>query len=64
MNVFVLRNQLTLDYASYIRSFINIRDDDIRRYVDRELDEGLLWPDPLLQLNPSFEPGSDSSPRR
>src|SRR5215204_5075448 len=23
----------------------------------RSLDEGLLWPDPLIQLNPSFEAG-------
>ena len=58
MDVFVLRNQLIYDYASYIRSFISISDDRIREHVDRELDEGLLWPDPLLQLNPSFEPGA------
>ena len=23
----------------------------------RELDDGLLWPDPIVQLNPAFEPG-------
>jgi ATP-dependent helicase YprA (DUF1998 family)/very-short-patch-repair endonuclease len=57
MDVFALRNQLIKDYATYIESFINIGDARIRQHVDRELDEGLLWPDPLLQLNPSFEPG-------
>jgi len=57
MDVFALRNQLIQDYATYIQSFINIGDARIRQHVDRELDEGLLWPDPLLQLNPSFEPG-------
>lgn len=57
MDVFALRNHLIQDYASYIESFINISDYHIRQNVGRELDEGLLWPDPLLQLNPSFEPG-------
>ena len=28
-----------------------------RSLVDSELAGGLLWPDPLIQLNPSFEPG-------
>ena len=58
MDVFALRNQLIHDYAEYIKSFINISGERIREHVDRELDEGLLWPDPLLQLNPNFEPGS------
>ena len=57
MDVFALRNRLVDDYASYIESFITIRDDRIRQYVDDELRNGLLWPEPLLQLNPSFEPG-------
>ncbi len=57
MDVFALRNRLVGDYASYIESFITIRDDRIRQYVDDELRNGLLWPEPLLQLNPSFEPG-------
>ena len=57
MDVFALRNQLIADYGAYIESFINISDERIREYVDEELSEGLLWPDPLLQLNPSFEAG-------
>src|SRR5690554_1302735 len=57
MDVFALRNRLIQDYATYVKSFINIQDERIRAYVDRELGEGLLWPDPLLQLNPNFEPG-------
>jgi ATP-dependent helicase YprA (DUF1998 family) len=57
MDVFALRNQLAQDYAVYIESFIHIADQRIREHVDQELDEGLLWPDPLLQLNLSFEPG-------
>jgi hypothetical protein len=45
MNVFELRQGLVTPYAAYIRSFIQI------------LDSELLWPEPLLPLNPSFEPG-------
>ena len=29
----------------------------IRSYVQRQLDQGVLWPDPLLQLNPLFAQG-------
>src|ERR1051326_1197509 len=58
MNVFELRNQLIADYDSYIRSFIRIRNKAIFEYVQQSLDEELLWPDPLIQLNPAFEKGA------
>ncbi|MCH8291522.1 hypothetical protein IH992_10530 [Candidatus Poribacteria bacterium] len=58
MDIFEFRNQLLNDYASYIKSFIHIRDERIRELVLGELDAGFLWPDPLLALNPSFEPGA------
>ncbi|MBW2130187.1 MAG: DEAD/DEAH box helicase [Deltaproteobacteria bacterium] len=57
MNVFRLRDRLIADYQKYISGFIQIRDDHIRAKVEDEMGEGLLWPDPLLQLNPCFEPG-------
>lgn len=57
MNVFDLRNSLIEDYSSYISSFIRIRDKRITDYVRQSIDQGLLWPDPLIQLNPTFEPG-------
>lgn len=57
MNVFDLRERLVSDYANYISSFIEIQDKKIRDYVDDSLKAGLLWPDPMIQLNPAFEPG-------
>ena len=57
MNVFDLRKRLVDDYASYTRSFIKIADPIIRAKVDSELDAGAFWPEPLLQLNPTFRPG-------
>ena len=50
MNVFELRDRLVGDYASYTRSFIKIADPRIDAEVERALDRGALWPEPLLQL--------------
>ncbi len=58
MNVFDLRSSLIDDYSTYISSFIRIRDQRIKEYVDQSIEQGLLWPDPLIQLNPTFEPGN------
>ena len=57
MDAFEIRRQLINDYSTYVRSFIKIRDHQIDRRVQEELNSGLLWPDPLIQLNPAFEPG-------
>src|SRR5262249_17224499 len=57
MNIFNFRRQLIDDYSSYTRSFIEIRDPRIQTFVDQQLDGGVLWPESLIQLNPSFEAG-------
>ena len=57
MEVFKLRNNVIEDYGSYVRSFLTIKDERIAGLVQEEMDGGFLWPDPLIQLNPSFEPG-------
>ena len=57
MNVFDLRDRLVSDYASYTRSFIKIADPRIGTTVEQALDAGVFWPEPLLQLNPTFLPG-------
>ncbi|MGH2947553.1 MAG: DEAD/DEAH box helicase [Solirubrobacteraceae bacterium] len=57
MDVFALRDQLVRDYRHYAESFFTIRDERIREFVEAQLESGLLWPDPMLQLNPAFEPG-------
>lgn len=55
MNVFETHQQIVRDYASYIRSFINISDSEIAAKVEQELNAGKLWPAPLLQFNPAYE---------
>ena len=57
MDVFDLRNRLVSDYRDYTRSFIRIRDPRIKGFVDDVLDAEGFWPEPLLQLNPTFRPG-------
>ncbi len=57
MDVFALRDRLTEDYAAYASSFIQIRDQWIYEEVHRSLNAGVFWPDPLIQLNPSFASG-------
>lgn len=57
MDVFDLRNRLVGDYANYTRSFIKIADKRIEETVENALKAGAFWPEPLLQLNPTFLPG-------
>src|SRR5687767_11171909 len=57
MDVFDLRSRLVEDYARYTRSFIKIADPRVKAMVDGALEDGALWPEPLLQLNPTFLPG-------
>ncbi|MFM7867630.1 MAG: hypothetical protein ACKPHU_25740, partial [Planctomycetaceae bacterium] len=57
MDVFDLRKRLVDDYERYIRSFIKIADAKISALVEDSLQSGAFWPQPLLQLNPTFLPG-------
>jgi ATP-dependent helicase YprA (DUF1998 family) len=57
MDVFALRDRVVDDYKRYIESFVRIRDKRIDQFVREEFASGTLWPDPILQLNPAYEPG-------
>jgi ATP-dependent helicase YprA (DUF1998 family) len=57
VDVFDLRNDVVRDYAEYVQSFVTIADRRIRDAVRQEFASGLLWPEPLIQLNPSFQQG-------
>ncbi|MFQ5455356.1 MAG: DEAD/DEAH box helicase [Nitrospirota bacterium] len=61
MNIFNLRENVINDYQQYIEGFLNIQDERIRGFVSNELSKGILWPDPLVQLNPSYEMGRSVS---
>lgn len=57
MDAFSLHKHVVSDYADYTKSFVRIADARVAARVDEEMERGLLWPEPLLQLNPAFEPG-------
>lgn len=58
LDIFNLRDEVIGDYRRYIESFLKIRDLRVQAFVDRELERGELWPDPLVQLNPAYKSGS------
>lgn len=57
MDAFYIRDQLVEGFRSYIRSFVDVRDERLKAVRDDALSSGLFWPEPLLQLNPNFAPG-------
>ena len=56
MNVFTFRNRIIQDYSGYVSSFISIAQPRLKKFVDECFASGSLWPDPLIQLNPTFKP--------
>lgn len=46
------------DYRNYIESFLEIRDRRVAEFVQQEFDQGYLWSDPLVQINPAFKQGA------
>ena len=57
MDAFGVLAEVLDDYRAFVEGFLNIRDEKIRTIIDSEIANGLLWPEPWLALNPSFEPG-------
>ena len=56
-NIFDLHKDILSDYKLYIDSFINIADNRILDSVRSDFESGNLYPEPLVQFNPSFESG-------
>ena len=57
MDVFALRDKVVSDYRHYIESFVRIQDERTDKFVRDHFEQGTLWPDAILQLNPAYEPG-------
>lgn len=56
MDVFSLRDRVVDDYQRYVRGFVSVSEPNASNFVEDYFDAGNLWPEPLVQLNPSFEP--------
>ncbi len=55
MNIFNLHRKVLNDYRHFVRSFINIADDRILKFVEHALIEDQhLWPEFLVQLSPRY----------
>jgi superfamily II DNA/RNA helicase len=57
MDVFSLRDSIVGEYRKFATSFTTIHAEDIRTQVEAIYAKGRFWPDPLLQINPSYKRG-------
>jgi Lhr-like helicase len=59
MNAFSFDNQLVEDYKRFSRSFSKIRATDLSDEIELIYEqEKRFWPEPLLAINPRYEPGA------
>ncbi|KJH69610.1 hypothetical protein, partial [Aliterella atlantica] len=58
LDIFQFRNEVIGDYRRYIESFLKISDPKVKEFVTKELEQGKLWSDPLVQLNPTYKKGA------
>src|SRR5713101_4008336 len=54
LDVFSLRDFVIGDYKEFATSFTTIHADDIRRQVEAIYARERFWPEPLIQINPSY----------
>ena len=57
MDVFKVHEQVIDDYRAFTSGFVQPRDRRIADFIEKQLEEGVQWPDPWLSLNPSFASG-------
>src|SRR3954463_1333387 len=59
MDVFSLRDTVVGEDRKFATSFTTIHAEDIRRQVEAIYAEGRFWPEPLIQINPSYKRGAN-----
>ena len=57
MNIIKLYDDLKSNYKSYLQSFVTIKDKRIEEEVSNAITTEKLWPEALIQFNPTFEKG-------
>src|SRR5690242_18254252 len=55
MDVFSLRDAVVGEYKKFATSFTTIRADDIRQQIQAIYGTERYWPEPLIQINPSYK---------
>jgi hypothetical protein len=54
-----LRDTVVGEYRKFATSFTTIHAEDIRKQVEAIYAEGRFWPEPLIQINPSYKRGPE-----
>ena len=55
LDVFSLRDAVVGEYKKFATSFTTIRAEDIRQQVEAIYADQRYWPEPLIQINPSYK---------
>ena len=59
LDVFALRDSVVDEYKRFATSFTTIHAPDIREQVEAIYAEDRYWPEPLIQINPSYKRSTD-----
>src|SRR5262245_2186393 len=59
LDVFSLRDSVVEEYKRFATSFTTIYAKDIREQIDAIYTEQRYWPEPLIQINPSYKRTAD-----
>ena len=59
LDVFALRDSVVGEYKGFATSFTTIHARDIREQVEAIYAENRYWPEPLIQINPSYKRSTD-----
>ena len=59
LDIFDLRDTVIEDYKRFATSFTTIHAPDIKSQVEAIYDGERYWPEPLIQINPSYQPATD-----
>ena len=59
LDVFALRDSVVGEYKRFATSFTTIHAQDIREQIEAIYAEERYWPEPLIQINPSYKRSTD-----
>ena len=59
LDVFALRDSVVDEYKRFATSFTIVHSPDIREQVENIYAENRYWPEPLIQINPSYKCSTD-----
>ena len=59
LDVFALRDSVVDEYKRFAKSFTTIHAPDIREQIEDIYADNRYWPEPLIQINPSYKRSTD-----